>query len=103
MVLPPLALVGAVLGSIIGGVAAPAEAAIMGALGSIAVTAIGRRMTWAVLPATTYTTRITAMMMFILMCAQVFSLAFRGLQGRRLSGRTSSPMCRAAPTAPSGS
>ena len=34
---------------------------------------------------TTYaTTRITAMMMFILMCAQVFSLAFRGLQGEKL-------------------
>ena len=30
------------------------------------------------------TTRITAMMMFILICAQVFSLAFRGLQGERL-------------------
>ena len=30
------------------------------------------------------TTKITAMMMFILICAQVFSLAFRGLQGERL-------------------
>ena len=29
-------------------------------------------------------TRITAMMMLILTCAQVFSLAFRGLQGKRL-------------------
>ena len=42
-------------------------------------------MSWAVLRETTYaTTRITAMMMFILICAQVFSLAFRGLQGERL-------------------
>ena len=42
-------------------------------------------MSWAVLRETTYaTTRITAMMMFILMCAQAFSLAFRGLQGERL-------------------
>jgi len=85
VVLPPIALVGAVLGSIIGGIAAPTEAASMGALGAIVVTAIGRRMSWVVLRDTTYaTTRITAMMMFILMCAQAFSLAFRGLQGERL-------------------
>ena len=30
------------------------------------------------------TTKITAMMMFILICAQVFALAFRGLQGEEL-------------------
>ena len=103
VVLPPIALVGAVLGSIIGGIAAPTEAASMGALGAIVVTAIGGRMSWAVLRETTYaTTRITAMMMFILMCAQAFSLAFRGLQGERLV-KTSSPSCRAAPAAPSGS
>ena len=85
VVLPPIALVGAVLGSIIAGVAAPTEAASMGALGAIVVTAIGGRMSWAVLRDTTYaTTRITAMMMFILMCAQAFSLAFRGLQGEKL-------------------
>jgi tripartite ATP-independent transporter DctM subunit len=85
VVLPPVALVCAVLGSIIGGIAAPTEAASMGALGAIVVTAIGGRMSWAVLRDTTYgTTRITAMMMFILMCAQAFSLAFRGLQGERL-------------------
>ncbi len=39
VVLPPIALVGAVLGSIIGGIAAPTEAASMGALGAIVVTA----------------------------------------------------------------
>ena len=85
VVLPPIVLVGAVLGSIIAGVAAPTEAASMGALGAIVVTAIGGRMSWAVLRETTYTTtRITAMMMFILICAQAFSLAFRGLQGEKL-------------------
>jgi TRAP-type mannitol/chloroaromatic compound transport system permease large subunit len=64
---------------------APTEAASMGALGAIVVTTIGGRMSWAVLRDTTYTTtRITAMMMFILMCAQAFSLAFRGLQGEKL-------------------
>ena len=83
--LPPIALVLAVLGSIIGGVAAPTEAASMGALGSIAVTAITGRFNWSVIKDTVYTTtRITAGMMFILICAQVFALAFRGLQGDRL-------------------
>jgi tripartite ATP-independent transporter DctM subunit len=85
VVAPPLGLVGAVLGSIIGGIAAPTEAASMGALGAIVVTALGRRFTWKVLKETVQSTaRITAMMMFILMCAQVFALAFRGLQGERL-------------------
>jgi tripartite ATP-independent transporter DctM subunit len=85
VVLPPLALVGAVLGSIIGGIAAPTEAASMGALGAIVVIAIGGRFSWQVLKDTVQaTTKITAMMMFILICAQVFALAFRGLQGERL-------------------
>lgn len=85
VVAPPLGLILAVLGSIIGGVAAPTEAASMGALGAIGVTAIGRRLSWNVLKETAQTTtKITAMVMFILICAQVFALAFRGLQGERL-------------------
>ena len=83
--LPPLGLVLAVLGSIIAGIAAPTEAASMGALGSILVTAIGRRMNFKVLRAAVHdTTIITAQMMFILICAQVFAIAFRGLQGEKL-------------------
>lgn len=83
--LPPIALVLAVLGSIIGGVAAPTEAASMGALGSILVAAIAGRFNWNMLKETVYATgRITASMMFILICAQVFALAFRGLQGEQL-------------------
>lgn len=83
--LPPLALVLSVLGSIIGGVAAPTEAASMGALGSILVVAIARRFSFSVLQQTVQTTaRITAQIMFILVCAQVFALAFRGLHGEKL-------------------
>lgn len=83
--LPPLALVGAVLGSIIGGVAAPTEAASMGALGSILVVALARRLSLPVLrDVMQTTTRISAMVLFILVCSQVFSLAFRGLQGEKL-------------------
>ncbi|MBI3045622.1 MAG: TRAP transporter large permease subunit [Betaproteobacteria bacterium] len=85
VVLPPLALVFSVLGSIIAGVAAPTEAASMGALGSILVTAFARRLSLGVLTETMQaTTKITAMVMFILICAQVFSLAFRGLHGEDL-------------------
>jgi len=85
VVLPPLVLVFSVLGSIIGGVAAPTEAASVGALGAIVVTAMAGRMSFAVLKETAQsTTRITAMVMFILVCAQVFSLAFRGLRGEDL-------------------
>jgi tripartite ATP-independent transporter DctM subunit len=85
VVAPPVGLVFAVLGSIIAGIAAPSEAAAMGALGSIAVAAIGRRLSIQVLRETCQaTTRISAMVLFILICAQAFSLAFRGLQGEAL-------------------
>jgi tripartite ATP-independent transporter DctM subunit len=83
--LPPLALVLAVLGSIIGGVAAPTEAASMGALGAILVVAGARRLSLQVLRDVMQgTLRISAMVLFILICAQVFGLAFRGLQGEKL-------------------
>jgi tripartite ATP-independent transporter DctM subunit len=82
---PPVLLVVAVLGSIIGGVAAPTEAACMGALGSALITLISKRLSWVVLrDVARETTKITAVMMFILMMAQVFALAFRGLQGEDL-------------------
>ena len=82
---PPVLLVVAVLGSIIGGVAAPTEAACMGALGSAIITLISKRLSWAVLrDVARETTKITAIMMFILMMAQVFALAFRGLHGEDL-------------------
>ncbi len=83
--LPPLALVFSVLGSIIAGIAAPTEAASMGALGSILVVALARRLSLGVLrEVMRSTTRISAMVLFILICSQVFSLAFRGLRGDQL-------------------
>ncbi len=85
VVVPPVLLVLSVLGSIIAGIAAPTEAASMGALGAILVTGFAGRMSWRVLRETCESTaRITAMVMFILICAQVFSLAFRGLHGEGL-------------------
>ncbi len=85
VVLPPILLIIAVLGSIIGGIAAPTEAASIGALGSILVALIARRLSWQVLTETVRSTlRISAMVFFILICAQAFSLAFRGLDGDEL-------------------
>lgn len=82
---PPLLLIGGVLGSIIGGLAAPTEAAGVGAVLSILVAAVYRRlnlgMIWA---ASESTLRISAMIFFILIAAQVFSIAFRGLGGEDL-------------------
>ena len=88
VVFPPIILVLAVLGSIIGGIAAPTEAACMGALGSIVITALSGRLNWSILLAVAReATKITAMILFILMMAQVFALAFRGLEGEQLIER----------------
>ena len=85
VVVPPIALVVSVLGSIIGGIAAPTEAACMGALGAVVITAVSGRLKWIILrDVAREATKITAMMMFILMMAQVFALAFRGLHGEDL-------------------
>lgn len=86
-VVPPLLLVFAVLGSIIGGVAAPTEAAAMGAFGSLLVAGALRKLSLKVLRETMRETlKTTAMILFIIMAAQVFSLAFRGLSGEDLIG-----------------
>ena len=82
---PPILLVVAVLGSIIGGIAAPTEAASMGAVGALLVVLLSGRLTWALLYQVGRSTLlISAMVFFILICAQVFGLAFRGLGGEGL-------------------
>ncbi|MGE0351546.1 TRAP transporter large permease [Hydrogenophaga sp.] len=85
VLLPPVMLVVAVLGSIVGGIAAPTEAASMGAVGAVLITALSGRLSWKTLKASALdTSKITAIMMFILMTAQVFALSFRGLHGEDL-------------------
>ncbi len=84
-VCPPLLLVVAVLGSIVGGVAAPTEAASMGALGALLIAAPLRRLNWTLIRETLHgTLTISAMVFFILLCAQPFSLSFRGLGGEQM-------------------
>lgn len=85
VVAPPILLVIAVLGSIVGGIAAPTEAASMGALGALLLAAVTRRLNGAVMVDVLKSTLITsAMVFFILICAQPFGLAFRGLGGEGL-------------------
>jgi tripartite ATP-independent transporter DctM subunit len=85
VVLPPIGLVVAVLGSIIGGVAAPTEAAAMGAIGALAIVVVGGKFTLRLLDEVARATLlISAMVFFILIAAQAFALTFRGLGGEHL-------------------
>lgn len=85
---PPVGLVIAVLGSIIGGIAAPTEAASMGAVGALLFVALSGRLTLSMLYQVARSTLlISAMVFFILICAQAFGLAFRGLGGEHLVQR----------------
>ncbi|MEM7023015.1 MAG: TRAP transporter large permease subunit, partial [Pseudomonadota bacterium] len=86
---PPLLLVGGVLGSIIGGFAAPTEAAGVGAVLAIVIAALYRRLTVAMIyRAAEDALRISAMIFFILIAAQVFAIAFRGLDGEDMVKQT---------------
>ncbi|MEM9784939.1 MAG: TRAP transporter large permease subunit [Pseudomonadota bacterium] len=79
---PPLLLVAGVLGTIIGGIAAPTEAAGVGAVLSIVIALVYRRLTFSMIWSAAHSAlRISAMIFFILIAAQVFSVAFRGLNG----------------------
>ncbi len=81
----PLALIVAVLGSILAGIATPTEAAGVGAAGA-ALLALGHRtLDIEVLSNVCRTTlNTTAMVFFILIGASVFSLVFRGYGGDEL-------------------
>ncbi|MCA1803883.1 MAG: TRAP transporter large permease subunit [Xanthomonadaceae bacterium] len=83
--LPPLLLIVAVLGSIIGGVATPTEAASVGAVGALLLAAAQRRFDLVMLREVMRSTlRITSMVFLIFIGASVFSLVFRGLGGDEL-------------------
>ncbi|MDT8425922.1 MAG: TRAP transporter large permease subunit [Methyloprofundus sp.] len=80
--LPPLMLILAVLGSIIGGLATPTEAASVGAVGAIFLAFISGQLNKEILQdVTRNTTRITSMVFMILIGAALFSLVFRGFEG----------------------
>jgi tripartite ATP-independent transporter DctM subunit len=82
---PPLLLIIAVLGSIIGGIATPTEAASVGAVGATMLAAAKWRLSWTVLrEAAVSTATITSMIFIILFGASVFSIVFRQMGGDNL-------------------
>ncbi len=82
VMLPPLALILIVLGSIFVGVATPTEAGALGALGAVFLSLVNGRLTMRSLKETmAETTRLTAMIMMLLIGSTAFALVFRGLNG----------------------
>ncbi len=80
--IPPLALIIIVLGSIFAGVATPTEAGALGAVGAMLLAALNRSMGLETLRgAMRETTRLTVMVVFLLIGSTAFALVFRGLDG----------------------
>ena len=78
----PLILIVLVLGSIIGGIATPTEAAAIGAMGALIIALINGKLTFNFLKETSEKTAIVTTMIFtILIGASIFSLIFRGVGG----------------------
>ncbi len=78
----PMLLIVAVLGSILGGIATPTEAAAVGAVGAMVLAGISGHFSVETIRDVVYrTTRITAMVFMILIGASLFSLVFRGFGG----------------------
>jgi tripartite ATP-independent transporter DctM subunit len=83
--LPPLALIAIVLGSILVGAATPTEAAGIGAMGALLLAyAKGQMDLQRLREAVTSTLEVTSMVFLILIGAAVFSLVFRGFGGEEL-------------------
>ncbi|SVB65383.1 uncharacterized protein METZ01_LOCUS218237, partial [marine metagenome] len=80
--LPPLVLITVVLGSIFAGVATPTEAGALGAVGAMVLAGINRSISMdALKQAMEETSRLTIMVVFLLIGSGVFALVFRGFDG----------------------
>lgn len=82
VMIPPLALVFLVLGTIFLGIATPTEGGAMGASGALVLAAFKRRLSFDVVnQALLATVRLSAFVMFILIGATVFSLTYYSING----------------------
>jgi tripartite ATP-independent transporter DctM subunit len=82
VLIPPLALIFLVLGTIFLGWATPTEGGAMGATGALVLALANRRLSWSLLrQAMNSTAKLTSFVVFILVGATVFSLTFRGVNG----------------------
>ena len=85
VLMPPLFLMVAVLGSIIFGIATITEAAGVGAIGALLLAATKQQLSFAVLKDVCQeTAKLTSMVFLILIGASIFSLVFRGYEGDEL-------------------
>ncbi|MBL8789290.1 MAG: TRAP transporter large permease subunit [Rhizobiales bacterium] len=84
VLMPPLALIFLVLGTIFIGLATPTEGGAMGASGAILLALAKRRLTFHSLSdALDATTRLSCFVLFILIGSRVFSLTFYGVEGHK--------------------
>ncbi|MGH1462666.1 MAG: TRAP transporter large permease [Neptuniibacter sp.] len=76
-IIPPLALILVVLGSIFAGIATPTESSALGGVGALVLAALYRQFSWKmVMDSATETVKVTAMVFAILLGATAFSMAF---------------------------
>lgn len=84
VLMPPLALIFLVLGTIFIGLATPTEGGAMGATGAMLLAWLKRRMSFATLSdALDATTKLSCFVLFILVGSRVFSLTFYGVEGHK--------------------
>jgi len=84
VLIPPLALIFLVLGTIFLGVATPTEGGAMGASGALVMAIARRRLNMKLLVQGMQTTaKLTSFVVFILIGARVFSLTFYGVDGHK--------------------
>ena len=82
VLLPPLALVFLVLGTIFMGIATPTEGGAMGAAGALLITAFKKRLNFDMLKQSIdSTTKLSCFVLFILIGSTVFGLTFRAVEG----------------------
>jgi tripartite ATP-independent transporter DctM subunit len=80
--LPSVALIFLVLGTIFMGLATPTEAGAMGAVGAMVLAALHKRLTWKLVwEGMQSTMEITTMVVFILIGSTMFTLVFQGMHG----------------------
>ena len=85
VLVPPVVVIIAVLGSMMMGFATPTEASATGALGTVALAVAYGRFSWPVLlDAAMRTVRITAMILLIVACGQMFAAVFVGSGGLQI-------------------
>lgn len=82
VLIPPFLLIIGVLGSILAGLATPTEAASVGCIGALLLTALKKQLSIKILrEVLTTTTYVNCMVFIILLGASMFSLVFRGYEG----------------------